>query len=91
MFTSMAAARERELSVRIALGSSRGAIAALVLRQGALWMGVGLIGGAIGVTVVTRMVDDVLFGVEPFDPLVLGGTAAVLLVCSAVALAGRRV
>ena len=49
MFASMAAAREREFGVRMALGSTRAAIAALVLRQGSVWMAAGLTGGAVGV------------------------------------------
>src|SRR4029078_3047545 len=42
MFANMAAAREREVCVRVALGSSPGAIAGLVLRQGGRWMLIGL-------------------------------------------------
>jgi hypothetical protein len=45
----MAAAREREFGVRMALGSSPRAIAALVLRQGGAWMALGLAAGAAGV------------------------------------------
>ncbi|CAA9369921.1 MAG: hypothetical protein AVDCRST_MAG89-4500 [uncultured Gemmatimonadetes bacterium] len=86
MFASMAAAREREFGVRVALGSSRGAIARLVLWQGALWMAIGLAGGAVGVVVVTRLVGDLLYGVAPFDPVTLGVTVATLLTCAAVAL-----
>jgi hypothetical protein len=86
MFASMAAAREREFGVRVALGSSRRAIAALVLRQGGVWMAVGLIGGAVGVVVVSRLVRDLLYGVAPFDPLTLGVAAATLVACGAVAL-----
>jgi ABC-type antimicrobial peptide transport system permease subunit len=86
MFASMAAAREREFGVRVALGSSRRAIAALVLRQGGVWMAVGLAGGAIGVVVVTRLVRDLLYGVAPFDPVALGVAVATLLACGTVAL-----
>jgi hypothetical protein len=86
MFANMAAAREREFGVRVALGSSRGAIAGLVLRQGALWMAVGLAGGAVGVLAVARALDSLLYGVAPLDPVVLGITAATLLVCATIAL-----
>jgi putative ABC transport system permease protein len=86
MFASMAAAREREFGVRVALGSSRRAIAALVLRQGGVWMAVGLAGGAVGVLVVTRLVRDLLYGVAPFDPVALGVAVAALLACGTVAL-----
>jgi ABC-type antimicrobial peptide transport system permease subunit len=86
MFATMAAAREKEFGVRVALGSSRARIAALVLRQGGVWMAVGLLGGAAGVVVVARAVRGLLYGVQPFDPVTLGGAVLVLLVCGAVAL-----
>jgi len=44
-------AREREFGARVALGSSRGAIAALMFRQAGLWAAVGLALGAAGVVV----------------------------------------
>ncbi len=42
--------------------------------------------GAAGVAVVGRLVQGLLYGVQPFDPLVLGGALAALLVCATVAL-----
>ena len=86
MFASMAAAREREFGVRVALGSSRQAIAGLVLRQGAVWMALGLVGGALGVVLVGWLVRDLLYGVRPFDPVALGVSVATLLLCGTVAL-----
>jgi predicted permease len=86
MFASMAAARQREFGIRVALGSSPRGIAQLVLRQGAVWMAVGLAGGALGVIVVTRLLGDLLYGVKPFDPVALGVAVLLLLVCATVAL-----
>jgi putative ABC transport system permease protein len=86
MFASMAAAREREFGVRVALGSSRGAIAALVLRQGAAWMAAGLAGGAVGVAFVARFIRDLLYGVRPFDPIAVGAAVVTLLFCATIAL-----
>jgi predicted permease len=86
MFASMAAAREREFAVRVALGSSRGAIAALVLRQGGVWMAAGLAAGAVGVVIVVRLVRDLLYGVAPFDPVALGVAVATLLAAGTIAL-----
>jgi predicted permease len=86
MFANMAAAREREFGVRVALGSSRGAIAALVLRQGGAWMALGLALGALGVLAVTRAVGGLLYGVSRFDPIALGLAALLLLACGTVAL-----
>ncbi|MDQ3998025.1 MAG: permease, partial [Gemmatimonadota bacterium] len=61
MFASMTAAREREFGVRMALGSSRLAIAALVIRQGSAWMALGLAGGVLGI--VGRLVRTMLYGI----------------------------
>jgi putative ABC transport system permease protein len=86
LFAAMGAAREREFGVRLALGSTPRAIAALVLRQGAAWMAVGLAGGVVGVIVVSRLLQDLVAGVPRFDPVALGAAFAVLLLCGAVAL-----
>jgi ABC-type antimicrobial peptide transport system permease subunit len=87
MFASMAAAREREFGVRVALGASPVGIAGLVLRQGGAWMAVGLAAGAVGVVLVSRLVRGLLFGVRPFDPVALGVAVLLLLLCAALALA----
>jgi ABC-type antimicrobial peptide transport system permease subunit len=79
MFTSMATAREREFGVRVALGSSRAAIARLVVRQGGIWMAVGLAGGAFGVVAVARLLSGILYGVAPFDPVALVACAVAAL------------
>jgi hypothetical protein len=86
MFASMASAREREFGVRMALGSRRGAIAGLVLRQGAGWMAAGLAVGGVGVVLVVRLVGELLYGVRPFDPLTLAASVAILAGCATAAL-----
>jgi putative ABC transport system permease protein len=86
MFATMAAAREREFGVRVALGSTRGAIAALVLRQGGLWMLVGLVAGTVGVIAVSRALQAQLFGVPALDPIAIGVSLLILLVCAGLAL-----
>ncbi len=86
MFAAMAAAREQEFGVRVALGSSPRAIAGLVLRQGGVWMAAGLAGGALGVVLVTRLLRDLLFGVPRFDPIAIGMAVVMLMACATVAL-----
>ena len=86
LFTSLAAAREQEFGVRMALGSSARGLVGIVLRQGAVWMAIGLAGGSAGVLVVSRMLRNLLFGVSPLDPLALSSAAALLLLCGLVAL-----
>jgi len=86
MFASMVAAREREFGLRVALGSTRQAIAGLVLRGGAAWMAAGLAAGAVGVVAVARLLRNLLYGVPPFDPIALGASVITLLACATVAL-----
>jgi ABC-type antimicrobial peptide transport system permease subunit len=86
MFASMAAAREREFGVRVALGSSRAAIAGLVLRQGGIWMLVGLAAGVVGTVFVSRSIGELLYSVRPFDPIALGAAAVILCLCATAAL-----
>ena len=88
MFASMAAAREREFGIRIALGSTPGGLAGLVVRQGALWMGLGLAVGAIGVYFVAKLLRTLLYGVTPFDPMTLAAAVLLLLICASIALLG---
>jgi predicted permease len=86
MVAAMTAAREREFGVRIALGSSPGAIAALVVGQAGRWVVAGLALGGVGVVGVTRLVRGLLYRVSPFDPVTLGLAAVLLLVCGALGL-----
>jgi putative ABC transport system permease protein len=68
------------------LGSTRQAIAGLVLWGGAAWMAAGLAFGAVGVVVVARLLRNLLFGVPPFDPVALGASLLMLLACATTAL-----
>ena len=86
MFAGMAAAREREFAVRVALGSGPGAIAGLLLRQGFGWMAAGLAGGALGIVVAVRLLRGFVTGVPAFDPIALCGALAALVACASVAL-----
>lgn len=86
MFTSMGVAREHEFGIRMALGSRPGAIAGLMLRQGAGWMAGGLAGGALGIVLVGQLLRGLLYDVPPFDPIALGSSVAILVGCATVAL-----
>jgi putative ABC transport system permease protein len=71
--------RTREFGVRIALGAEPGRLSRTVLR-GSAWLGVtGAAIGLGGAAIATRVLQQMLFGTDPLDPIVLGGVAALLI------------
>jgi predicted permease len=78
------ARRTNELGVRMALGASRGAMIALVLREVAGIVLAGVAIGAAGALAVTGLVRNILFGLTPTDPLVFM-VAGLVLACVALA------
>ena len=63
--------RRHELAVRMALGADHRRALRLVLRDGALLVGAGLLIAVPGVYVAGRLVRGLLVGVTPWDPLTL--------------------
>ena len=78
--------RTNEIGVRVALGAARGSILALILREGALMAGIGLVAGGIASIPLTRVLSGLLFQVNPMDPATIAGASSVLL-CVALAAA----
>jgi predicted permease len=72
------AQRAREVSVRMALGASRGAILRLVLRETSAIVLIGIAIGLLGALGASRLIASQLLNVTPGDPLNLVLTAALL-------------
>jgi putative ABC transport system permease protein len=76
--------RRHELAVRLALGADHGRVLRLVLKEGALLVGAGLLIGAPGIYMVKGLIRGLLVGVSPYDPLtLLGATVGLLAVAMA--------
>ncbi len=73
VIASLAAARQREMALRAALGASRGDILRLVLGQGIRLAVPGLALGLVGAYALADLVRSQLFGVAETDPLALAG------------------
>jgi predicted lysophospholipase L1 biosynthesis ABC-type transport system permease subunit len=74
--------RTREMGIRMALGAQQGTVRALVIKQGAALAAIGIGAGIGAALLVTRSLATFLFGVSPFDPVVFGAVALVLLLAS---------
>jgi predicted permease len=70
--------RTRELGIRMALGSSPAEVSRLVVLQGVKVLGLGLVIGLTGSILLVRLIQSLLYGVQPTDPTVLLGVAVVL-------------
>jgi predicted permease len=59
--------RRREIGVRMALGATRGSVAKLVLRQGSILIGGGLVAGLVLAFATGRLIKGFLYQVKPLD------------------------
>ncbi|MGE0704606.1 MAG: ADOP family duplicated permease [Vicinamibacterales bacterium] len=80
------ALRTREIGIRAALGASKANLLALVVRQGMSIVVLGLGTGFATALVVTRLLEDFLYGVGAWDPVTMAAaacllTALVLMAC----------
>jgi putative ABC transport system permease protein len=74
--------RAPEIGIRRSLGAPVGSVVRLVMRQGMLPVGVGLVLGLAAAFAGTRYLASLLFGVEARDPVSFVGATA-FLVCVA--------
>ncbi len=82
VLANLVARRSREIGIRMALGSTVRAIAALVLTEGVALIGIGLILGLAGAVAMAQALKSLVFGVQATDPLLLG-TVAIATGCVA--------
>jgi ABC-type antimicrobial peptide transport system permease subunit len=81
----VAALRTREIGIRIALGADRHRIRALMLRQGAVPVALGVAAGLGLALAAGRLAAAFLRGVSPHDPATYAGVTLLLVGIVAVA------
>jgi ABC-type antimicrobial peptide transport system permease subunit len=74
----MVAERRREIGIRMALGADRRAVLRVVLGQGLTPTAVGVAAGLALAFAMNRVLASLLFGVEPTDPVTIGGVVALM-------------
>jgi putative ABC transport system permease protein len=79
------AQRTREIALRMALGATPPAIAALVVRHGLTPIVIGAVIGGVLSAATTRLLREQLYGVGPGDPTTILAIATLLLIVSLVA------
>lgn len=77
--------RTHEIGVRMALGATPGNVFQLVLRQGMIPIGIGVLLGVGGAVGAGNLMGSLLFGVSPGDPQTLLLTAGLLVLVAGLA------
>ena len=83
----LVAQRTREIGIRVALGSTQAGILRLVLLEGFKLVAMGFVLGIVSAAFLQKAVAKQIYGVQPYDPVVLAGVIALLAGIASVACA----
>ena len=72
-------ARTNEIGIRMSLGADSGRVQRMILGEGGVLLALGLVLGLAGALVAGRLIDGLLFGVEPNDPVTFAAVALVMI------------
>jgi putative ABC transport system permease protein len=70
--------RTREIGIRVALGAQRAEIVRLVVREGMVTVGGGIVAGLVGGAALSRVLVTLLYEVKPWDPATFASIAVVI-------------
>jgi putative ABC transport system permease protein len=79
------AQRTQEIGVRMALGAEPSGVFRMIVLQGMMVTGIGLVAGVMAAAAATRLMSSFLYGIGAADPLSYGVGCGSLLVVSAAA------
>jgi predicted permease len=74
--------RAHEIGLRMALGATQADVLRMVLRRGLALSSIGLAGGLLASAVVTRLLADLVYGIQPTDRFTFVAATGVLLLVS---------
>jgi macrolide transport system ATP-binding/permease protein len=77
--------RTQEIGVRMALGARAGDVLFMVMRQGLVVVLAGTAAGVLFASLAGRLSADLLYGIQPYDPITLAGVTVILAVVALVA------
>ncbi|MBI3695181.1 MAG: FtsX-like permease family protein [Acidobacteria bacterium] len=84
--------RTHEIGIRLALGAGAGDVLKLVVRHGLALILIGVTTGVAGALALTRLIENLLWGVKPADPLTFAAVSLLLIAVALLAcyIPGRR-
>jgi ABC-type antimicrobial peptide transport system permease subunit len=80
--------RTREIGIRLALGGHPSDLVRMVMFEGLALTVAGLVAGLTGAYLLSRWMKDLLFEIEPTDPLTYATIAGVMLLVAVLAAFG---
>ncbi|MGH7625093.1 MAG: FtsX-like permease family protein [Gemmatimonadaceae bacterium] len=78
LMSFLVAQRTHEIGIRMAIGARARDVLRLIVMRAVLLTGTGVAFGVMGALLLTRLLEGLLFGVRPTDPLTFAGVAGVL-------------
>ncbi len=81
----VAAHRQAEMGVRIALGATGSDIVSILVGSAARLAAIGLVCGLAMALMAGRLIESMLYGIRPLDPLAVGGAVVLLSVTALLA------
>ena len=77
--------RTNEIGIRLALGAARQQVRAMVLGETARLTAAGIVIGIAATLALAHLIASMLYGLKPYDPATLAGSALVLLLVAFIA------
>jgi putative ABC transport system permease protein len=78
-------ARTNEIGIRMSLGADAGSVQRMFVGEGFRLVAMGLVIGVIGAVALSRLIQGLLFGVQPNDPVTLVAVGVLMLATGVVA------
>ena len=85
LFSFLVECRSKEIAIRVALGAKTAHVVASVAIPAGRLVGIGIAGGLALTVAASDLVRSMLYGIEPLDPVTIGGlplVLAVLAICA---------
>jgi ABC-type antimicrobial peptide transport system permease subunit len=73
------ASRRNEIAIRLALGAQPGRVRGMILCESTSLAAAGIAVGMAAALALTRLIQSMLYGIRPYDPLTLSAGVGLLL------------